>query len=576
MPWPFARRRPVTLWYHEAYRLVVPALEAAVGMETRRADLVAWHLLDTRVVRAEWVRTPEKIAYEDLGRVHPFEWIASLDDPERLARAFQLEPGEAPVGDLLVSVRTACGGTLAAARETLRTGVPALNLLGGFHHAAPERAAGFCLFNDIAVALAALREEGFTGRAGVLDFDAHPPDGTAACLAHDPSSWIGSLSGSAWGPLPQVDETVLPERCGDGPYLEALAALLDRMPRVDLAFVVAGGDVLHNDRLGQLGLTLDGARRRDLAVAEALGRTPAVWLPAGGYNPDAWRVLAGTGVALVRRSKKPIARAADPMAGRYARLALRLPQPPPPDALDLSQDIDHALGLARPRRGRLLGYYTADGLEIVFEHYKLYPQIRRLGYSDLTLEIEPTESGDLLRVYGRAGREAHVVIEGSFARAEVAGRPVLFVNWLSLRHPLAQFTLNRPRLPGQDAPGLGLLTEMTHLMIRMAIRLGLEGIAFRPAYYHLAYLARGECRFVDPARQGRFEALMRDLGHLPLPELSQALADGKVLAGGVPYAWEASDMAAWVGGADAWDAGEGAVAGVRDATRFELVTPVPD
>src|SRR5438874_280819 len=79
-------------------------------------------------------------------------------------------------------------GTLEAAREMLspanrrRVGRRALNLLGGFHHARPDVAAGFCPVNDIAVAVAAAREEGFQGRVLVLDLDAHPPDGTAACL----------------------------------------------------------------------------------------------------------------------------------------------------------------------------------------------------------------------------------------------------------------------------------------------------------------------------------------------------------------------------------------------------------
>jgi len=68
----------------------------------------------------------------------------------------------------------------------------ALNLLGGFHHARPDVAGGFCPVNDVAVAIAAVRADGFRGRVLVLDLDAHPPDGLAACLAGDPScfeSW---------------------------------------------------------------------------------------------------------------------------------------------------------------------------------------------------------------------------------------------------------------------------------------------------------------------------------------------------------------------------------------------------
>src|SRR3989441_2002447 len=83
------------------------------------------------------------------------------------------------------------------------------------------------------------------------------------------------------------------EGAGDAEYLGALDALLGRMPEAGLAFVLAGGDVLAGDALGRLALSLDGARERDLRGADALFRVPRVWLPAGGYGPDAWKLLAG-------------------------------------------------------------------------------------------------------------------------------------------------------------------------------------------------------------------------------------------------------------------------------------------
>src|SRR5439155_13889095 len=159
-----------------------------------------------------------------------------------------------PVDEMMTTIRLACGATIDAAREMLRpshriVGRRALNLLGGFHHAKPDVAGGFCPVNDVAVGIAALRADGFRGKVLVIDLDAHPPDGTAACLQGDPSHWIGSISGSDWGPLPGVDETVLPEGAGDDAYLSALDALLSRMPGGELAFVLAGGDVLAGDPL---------------------------------------------------------------------------------------------------------------------------------------------------------------------------------------------------------------------------------------------------------------------------------------------------------------------------------------
>ncbi len=131
-------------------------------------------------------------------------------------------------------------------------------------------------------------------------------------------------------------------------------------------------------------------------------------------------------------------------------------------------------------------------------------------------------------------------------KRRVLGVEVLYVHWLSLRNPRAQFSAKRPRLPGQDVPGLGVARETATMLARMAIRLGLGGVVYRPSHYHTAYPARVEFQFVDPDRQGRFEALVRDLGQLPLLEVTLAISEGRVLMNGAPYAWEADEMAFWL------------------------------
>jgi len=80
----------------------------------------------------------------------------------------------------------------------------------------------------------------------------------------------------------------------------------------------------------------------------------------------------------------------------------------------------------------------------------------------------------------------------------------------------------------------------------MAARLGLEGLAFRPAAYHLAFGSRNTLRFVDPARQGRFEALVEALRGLPVVEATLAVAEGRVLLDGATYRWETDEMVKWL------------------------------
>jgi hypothetical protein len=406
----------------------------------------------------------------------------------------------------------------------------------------------------------------------VLDLDAHPPDGIASCLDQDPRRWIGSLSGSDWGPLPGVDETVLAEGTDDETYLSALGALVARMPRPQLAFVIAGGDVLAGDRFGRLGLSLQGARERDLIVAAELEGVPTVWLPGGGYSRQAWRVLAGTGMALAAASLEPIPENYDPLSARHAEVARELSASDLGDSGELTaEDLEEALGIRPQRQRLLLGFYTASGMEHALYRYGIFEQLERLGYRQFRAEFDATGMGERVRLLGEAGGEEHVLVELILEKRRVLGVEVLFIHWLSLRNPRAQFSDRRPRLPGQEVPGLGLAREAGSMVARMAVRLGLGGVAFRPAHYHTAYAARHEFAFIDPERQGRFEALVRDLAGVPLLQATLAVSEGRVSMDGAPYVWEADEMAYWLRESPA-EPGE--VERERERVRFTLL-PAP-
>jgi acetoin utilization deacetylase AcuC-like enzyme len=561
-----ARRAGLAVWHHADYRLPSASVEGRVGIEPRRAELVLWSLRAAGVVRERDVRVPERVSYADLARVHTADYLQSLHDPATLARIFAADPEALVVDELLEHARVACGATVAAARHALASRGPALNLLGGFHHAGPAHGGGLCAVNDIAVAIAVLRAEGFAGQVVTIDLDAHPPDGTAECLAGDPRAWIGSLSGSSWGPLAgAVHETVLPRDTGDAAYLDALEILLARAPAPELAFVIAGGDVLAGDRLGNLGLTLDGARRRDRRVARFLEGVPSVWLPGGGYHPDSWKLLAGTALVLAGRGEDRV-RAGDPLEQRFAAIASGLDRgrlaATSDDVLTL-EDIEADLD-GRTRVRRLLGFYGSAGIEYGLSRYGILEHLGRLGYSGFRIAVDGADVGDRARVYGRAGGAEHLLIEVVLERRRIGDREMVFVHWLNLRNPRGS---PRDLLPGQDVPGLGIAREMAELFERIAARLGLAGVAFRPSHYHLAYAARSRFRFLDPARQGRFEALLRDLAGVPLPEATRLVEEGRVLLDGQPYRWEADEMVDLL--ASAGDDAE-AVAAAREAARFTL------
>jgi hypothetical protein len=139
-----------------------------------------------------------------------------------------------------------------------------------------------------------------------------------------------------------------------------------------------------------------------------------------------------------------------------------------------------------------------------------------------------------------------VLVELEVSKEHVGDAEILFVNWLSLQNPKAKFSNKRPKLPGQVTPGLGLAQEAALLLSLMAERLKLSGVAFRPSWFHMAYAGRKTSRFVDPQRQGRFEALVRDLASLSLLEATHAVAESRVRLNGVPYTWEPDLMVRWL------------------------------
>lgn len=230
---------------------------------------------------ATWVALAHDRAYVDQ--------VFSGSVPDRIAREIGFPMTES-VG---LRARSASAGTVLTGRLALDHGI-ACNTAGGSHHARAAQGAGFCVFNDVAVAIRVLQADGAIERALVIDCDVHQGDGTADIFAGDPSVFTWSIHAEKNYPVRKIPSDVdiaLPDGTGDDAYLEtvreAVPAALDRFGP-DIVFFNSGVDPHRDDRLGRLALSDRGLLERNLFVIDAVRSRgiPLAGVLGGGYADD--------------------------------------------------------------------------------------------------------------------------------------------------------------------------------------------------------------------------------------------------------------------------------------------------
>ena len=280
---------PLHAWSSAAYTFPLPA---GHRFPIEKYALLRDAVVAEGLVSSSRVHEPARATLEELARVHTRDYIdrltsGGLTEAELRLLGFPWSPA------LVERSYRAVGGTLGAARAALDHGL-AVNLAGGTHHAFPDRGEGFCVFNDVAIAVRALRAEGRIRRAAIIDLDVHQGNGTHAIFAGDAETFTFSMHGGRNYPFRKVPGTLdieLPDGTGDEAYLAQLASALPRVldaSAPDLVVYLAGADPHERDRLGRLKLTFSGLERRDAMVLEACREVgiPVAITVAGGYGTD--------------------------------------------------------------------------------------------------------------------------------------------------------------------------------------------------------------------------------------------------------------------------------------------------
>jgi acetoin utilization deacetylase AcuC-like enzyme len=251
--------------------------------------LLRERVLNEGIITSDQLHIPEPASVAELSRAHAPAYIervlnGQLTSAELRRIGFPWSP------QMVERSRRSVGATIAACRVALSEGV-GVNLAGGTHHAFSDAGAGYCVFNDTAVAARAMQAEGRARRIAIIDCDVHQGDGTAAILAGDETIFTFSIHGANNFPFrkQQSDlDIALPDATSDTAYLDALEWGIRQVfasARPELIIYLAGADPYYDDRLGRLSLTKAGLAERDRLVftfCRAAGVPIAITM-AGGY-----------------------------------------------------------------------------------------------------------------------------------------------------------------------------------------------------------------------------------------------------------------------------------------------------
>lgn len=234
-----------------------------------------------------WVE-PEPASWADLALVHTAEYLRKARTGTFTAEEIaQIELPWSPA--IVDGFRLMTGGTVAAAGIGLETGI-GIHVGGGFHHAFANHGEGFCLFNDVALAIRVLQRDRRLSRAAIVDLDVHHGNGTSMIFDGDRSVFTFSMHQQHNYPMFKPRSALdigLPDRVTDGDYLSKLHTALPAVfaSRPDLVVYLAGADPFESDQLGGLALTRAGLLERDRIVFDACvsAGVPVAVTLAGGY-----------------------------------------------------------------------------------------------------------------------------------------------------------------------------------------------------------------------------------------------------------------------------------------------------
>ncbi len=512
-----------------------------------RASKIINYLIYEGCLNASQIVSPKTATITQLALIHDFSYLSQLTEPEIGQRIFGEGVPDEAIKRCIDQQRLMAGGTLRAARMAVSSIYPKriINLGGGFHHAYPEGGYAFCVFNDVAAAIAHLRKHGYDKKILIIDLDLHQGDGSKKFFARDNNVFTYSIHAESWDKNEYDANLDIPlgPGIGDEAYLQALKTTLpDVVQKVQpgLVFYLAGVDVAEDDELGDWRVTHEGIFERDRFVDQIVGKRRMVIVTAGGYGKNAWRHSARYFAYLLTGIAKPIASNNEKLITALKHMSRTLPiakltaekdgaSLDDDDLLDLFSDVN--------KKTKLFDYYSAYGVECAMDKVGIFDHLRNIGFPLTHLEFELDHpNGQAIRVWSSDAKKELLLEAVLDEKTCLDNRKILWIEWLLLQNPTKTPTEARPLLPGQTYPGLGCLKQVIGLLFMVADRLNFDGLGFNPSHYHVCFMAKGQGYFEKPRDEARFRVAQAITAGMNIQKASQSLSDGMKF-GTQTYKW---------------------------------------
>ncbi len=292
------RRKCCKIVYRNEYMTAIHSRDSRQSFDVMKFKKIRDQLIKEHLIRRKDVLKAPRLSDEDLLLVHTREYLNRLKNPLYVGEILNLDYVNPWDEYIFEYFRYVAGGTVLATQYTLDHGNPVFNLGGGYHHAHPDRAEGFCLINDVAIAIRKIQLQKKAERILIVDLDYHQGNGNLLFFKEDESVFTFSIHAESWVDCTRKINNLdieLPSHVKDEEYLRVLKEHLPevfRTFRPELVIYLAGSDPYIQDTLGDFDISEMGMLERDKFVFTLVRakKLPLAILGAGGYGPESWKV----------------------------------------------------------------------------------------------------------------------------------------------------------------------------------------------------------------------------------------------------------------------------------------------